>query len=127
MRSGQFYAQPSEQVVGRSAGSERRREGRGRGERAKRKRTAGEMSGGGEDSREKERLRSEEEEKEGDEDKEEDEDNANEEDRVDAGRSLLQPRERCTHAIALAGVGWQVIVVVGMWIRVVDLNVLQKK
>lgn len=38
MRSGQFYAQPSEQVVGRGAGTERggRREGR-----VKRKRAAG--------------------------------------------------------------------------------------
>lgn len=76
--------------------------------------------------KERERRRSEVEEKE-EEDKEEEDDDANEEDCVDVRRSLLQPRERCTHAMALARVVVMVVVVVGTWIRTVDLNVLQKK
>jgi len=93
MRSGQFYAQPSGQAVGRSAGAEKRRrkarrrrksetreDGR---ERVKRKRQ--------EEGREKERRAEEE---------------ANdEEDRAKAGRSLLQLRERCTHASDSGRVG----------------------
>jgi len=45
-----------------------------------------------------------------------------EEDRAKAGRSLLQLRERCTHASDGGRIGGQ-----EGWIRVVDLNALQKK